>query len=215
MGRMGFWEEIANSGLHGLGALLSLAGLGGLVAVARGAGDPRALGAAWVYGLSLAALYAASCLYHGAKAASPKPSLRLLDHIAIYLLIAGTYTPFCLLPLWGTLGLGLLAAVWALALLGIASELWFRERFGVAGVFLYLGMGWLAIVALRELYALLPATAFWLVVSGGALYTLGVAFFVLGRIIPFMHTVWHLFVLGASACHYVTVLLFVLPRVAR
>ncbi len=212
---MGFWEEIANSGLHGLGAFLSLVGLGALVATARGAGDPRVLGAAWVYGLSLAVLYTASCLYHGTKAASPRPALKLLDHIAIYLLIAGTYTPFCLLPLWGPLGAGLLAAVWALALLGISSELWFRERFRVAGVVLYLGMGWLAAVALRELHALLPTPAFWLVVSGGALYTLGVAFFVLGRTIPFMHTVWHLFVLGASACHYVAVLLFVLPPAAR
>lgn len=214
MGRVRFWEEIVNSGLHGLGAVLSLAGLGGLLAVGHRSGEPRALIAALVYGLSLVTLYTASCLYHGAKAATPRPGLRVLDHVAIYLLIAGTYTPFCLLPLSGPLGWGLLSAIWALAILGIVSELLFRERFVVVGVLMYLGMGWLAVLALRELYTLLPAPGFWLVVAGGGLYTLGVVFFVLGRTIPFMHTLWHLFVLAASSCHYVSILLFVLPSTA-
>ncbi len=178
------------------------------------AGDPRALAAALVYGLSLVLLYAASALYHGAKAVATRPALKLLDHIAIYILIAGTYTPFCLLPLWGPWGWGLLAAIWALAGLGIAFKSWFRERFKVAWVLMYLGMGWLAVLAMRELFLLLPPAGFWLVVTGGLFYTVGVLFFVLGRTVPFMHTVWHLFVLAGSACHYFAILLYVLPRPA-
>ena len=202
---------MANSGLHGLGAVLGLAGLGGLIMVGHRAGDPRALAAAVVYGLSLVLLYTASALYHGAKAASPKPCLKLFDHVAIYLLIAGTYTPFCLLPLWGPWGWGLLSTIWALAALGIALKLWLKWRGKAAWVLMYLGMGWLAVLAMRELHLLIPPTGFWLVVAGGLLYTVGVLFFALGRTIPFMHTVWHLFVLAGSACHYFSILLYVLP----
>jgi len=200
-----------NSGLHGLGAVLGLAGLGGLVAVGHQAGDPRALVAAVVYGLSLVLLYTASALYHGAKAVAARPGLKLLDHVAIYVLIAGTYTPFCLLPLWGPWGWGLLSAIWALAALGIALKLWLKWRGKVTWVLMYLGMGWLAVLAMRELFLLLSPTGFWLVVAGGLSYTVGVLFFALGRTIPFMHTVWHLFVLAASACHYFSILLYVLP----
>ena len=205
-----FWEEVANSGLHGFGALLSLAGLGGLLAVGARAG-PRALAAAVIYGTSLVLLYLASSLYHGAKTVATRPALKLLDHIAIYVLIAGTYTPFCLLPLWGPWGWGLLSTIWALAALGIALKLWLRWRGKVTWVLMYLGMGWLAVLAMRELHLLLPPTGFWLVVAGGLSYTVGVLFFALGRTIPFMHTVWHLFVLAASACHYFSILLYVLP----
>ena len=211
MGRARFWEEVVNSGLHGFGAVLALAGLGSLLAVGHRSGEPRALAAAAIYGVSLATLYVASSLYHGAKAATPRPSLKLFDHVAIYFLIAGTYTPFCLLPLWGPLGLGLLAAIWALAAIGIGFRIYLRDRFPVAWVLMYLGMGWLAVVALRALHLRLPGTGFWLVVAGGLCYTVGVAFYALGRYVPFMHTVWHLFVLAGSACHYVAVLLFVLP----
>lgn len=191
---------------------MSLAGLGGLVAVGHGAGDPRALAAALIYGISLVLLYTASSLYHGAKAVATRPGLKLFDHLAIYLLIAGTYTPFCLLPLWGAWGWGLLGAIWALAGLGIVFKLWFRERFKVAWVLMYLGMGWLAVLAMRELFLVLPATGFWLVVAGGLSYTVGVLFYALGRCLPFMHTVWHLFVLAGSTCHYFSILLYVLPR---
>ena len=175
-------------------------------------GEPRALASAAIYGTSLVLLYTASTLYHAAKAVSARPSLRLLDHIAIYLLIAGTYTPFCLLSLWGSLGLGLLSAIWALAGLGIVFKIVFGERFKVTWVLMYLGMGWLAVVALRELYLLLPSLGFWLVVAGGLFYTVGVLFFALGRTIPFMHTIWHVFVLAGSSCHYFAVLLYVLPN---
>ena len=205
-----FWEEVANSGLHGFGALASLIGLGGLLAVGAQAG-PRALAAAAVYGSSLVLLYLASSLYHGAKAVATRPALKLLDHIAIYILIAGTYTPVCLLPLWGPWGLGLLSTIWALAALGIVLKLWLKWRGKVAWVLMYLGMGWLAVLAMRELHLLLPPTGFWLVVAGGLSYTVGVLFFALGRTIPFMHTVWHLFVLAGSACHYFSILLYVLP----
>jgi len=207
-----FWEEVANSGLHGMGAVLSLAGLGGLLTMGMRVGEPRALASAAIYGTSLVLLYTASTLYHAAKAVSARPSLRLLDHIAIYLLIAGTYTPFCLLSLWGPLGLGLLSAIWALAGLGIVFKIVFGERFKVTWVLMYLGMGWLAVVALRELYLLLPTLGFWLVVAGGLFYTVGVLFFALGRTIPFMHTIWHVFVLAGSSCHYFAVLLYVLPN---
>ena len=205
-----FWEEVANSGLHGFGALASLIGLGGLLAVGAQAGA-RALAAAAVYGSSLVLLYLASSLYHGAKAVATRPALKLLDHVAIYILIAGTYTPVCLLPLWGPWGWGLLSTIWALAALGIVLKLWLKWRGKAAWVLMYLGMGWLAVLAMRELHLLLPPTGFWLLVAGGLFYTVGVLFFALGRTIPFMHTVWHLFVLAGSACHYFSILLYVLP----
>ena len=207
-----FWEEVANSGLHGLGALASLIGLGGLLFMGAKTGGARALASATVYGLSLVFLYTASSIYHGAKTVAVRPGLKLLDHVAIYLLIAGTYTPFCLLPLWGTLGWELLGAIWALAIAGIILKAWFRERFKVAWVLMYLGMGWLAVLALQELLLLLSPMGFWLVVAGGLFYTVGVLFYALGRYIPFMHTIWHLFVLAGSACHYFTILFYVLPR---
>ncbi len=210
MGKVDLWEEIVNSGLHGLGAALGLAGLGGLLAVSYPLGNPRALAAAAIYGASLTVLYLASSLYHGTKATSPRPALKLLDHVAIYLLIAGTYTPFCLLPLWGPLGRGLLSAIWALAFLGIGLKLSLGDRFPAAWVLMYLGMGWLAVLAMRELHLLLPELGFRLVVAGGLCYTVGVIFYTLGRYIPFMHAIWHLFVLGGSACHYVAILLLFL-----
>jgi len=211
MRRQTFWEEVANSSTHGLGAGLSLLGLGGLLTVAAKAGGARVLAGAAIYGASLVILYSASTSYHAARGPRLKPILKFFDHAAIYLLIAGTYTPFALVTLWGPLGWALLGLIWALAGGGILLKVKFLGRFKVASVVMYLAMGWLAVLALRQLWLALPGVGFWLVVAGGLSYTVGIVFYALGRSVRFMHAIWHLFVLAGSACHYVAILLYVLP----
>ena len=203
-------EEIANSVSHGIGIALSVAGLAVLVAssASRG-GDRYKLASAVVFGVALVLEYTASTLYHGLPHPRAKHLFKILDHCGIYLLIAGTYTPFALVALRGDGGWVLFGVVWSLALLGIALEaLWaYRPRWISAAV--YLGMGWMAVLSIRPLAANLAPAGLWLLVSGGLAYTLGTAFYVLERV-RYMHAVWHLFVLGGSACHFLAVLLFVI-----
>jgi len=209
--RQSFWEEVVNSGTHGLGALLSLLGLGGLLAIASRAEGARPLLSALIYGGSLVLLYSASTFYHAARGPRLKPVLKFLDHAAIYLLIAGTYTPFCLVTLWGPWGWTLLGIVWTLAALGILLKVKYIGRFKVGSVVMYVAMGWLAVVALGQVWQALPGVGLWLVVAGGLSYTVGIVFYALGRSVRFMHSVWHLFVLAGSICHYFAVLLYALP----
>jgi len=169
------------------------------------------LAGAAIYGASLVILYSASTSYHAARGPRLKPILKFFDHAAIYLLIAGTYTPFALVTLWGPLGWALLGLIWALAGGGILLKVKFLGRFKVASVVMYLAMGWLAVLALRQLWLALPGVGFWLVVAGGLSYTVGIVFYALGRSVRFMHAIWHLFVLAGSACHYVAILMYVLP----
>lgn len=200
-------EELANSLTHGVGLLLAIAGLCGLMFVAGGV---RETVTCLVYGVTLILVYATSTLYHGTRQPRAKQLLRTLDHVAIFLLIAGTYTPFVLIALRGVWGWSLFATVWVLAAFGALFELsrWRHAR-GVR-VALYIAIGWVGLVALKPLVAALPGSGLWLLFGGGVSYTFGVLFYV-WRNLRYHHAVWHLFVLGGSVLQYFAVLFYVLP----
>jgi hemolysin III len=193
-------EELANAVTHGIGAVLSLMALLAMVARAAGSGDGPAVAAAAAFGASLVALYLASATYHAVPWPTAKRRLRAADHVAIYFLIAGTYTPFALVTMRGTVGVSLLALVWALALAGAAFELLTKGRRMRLALVFYLALGWVAVLYLGPLAATLPARGLAALVAGGVLYTAGVGFYVWKRL-PFSHAIWHLFVLAGSACH--------------
>ncbi len=208
-------EELLHSISHGIGAAFSLAGMTVLVVLASLAADvdPWTIVGVSLYGVSLVLLYTASMLYHGARHARLKRVLKVLDHCAIYGLIAGTYTPFLLVNLRGPLGWTLFAVIWSLALGGIALKLIWPQRFGVLRVAVYLTMGWLIVLAAGEMGAHLSDTSIALLVAGGITYTVGVLFYAI-RAIPYHHAIWHLFVLGGSVLHYFAVYTAVLPSQA-
>lgn len=200
--------ERFNSISHLVGAVLALAGLALLVVVAAGAGDAMRVVAFSIYGTTLFLLYLVSTLYHGLYGRA-KPLFRVLDHQAIYLLIAGTYTPYSLITLNGSVGWGLFAATWGLALLGIVLDALKRDGRRILPVVIYLVMGWMALFVLEPLLAVLPEYGFYWLLAGGLFYTLGVAFYILGHRYSWAHGVWHLFVLAGSASHYVAILVYV------
>ncbi len=203
-------EEFANCATHGVGLVLSLAGFVALVLLARAHGDAWHMASCAVYGASLVALYLASTLYHGARAPRAKRLFQALDHCGIYLLIAGTYTPFTLVTLRGPWGWTLFGLVWGLALAGILFRVVCGERHRPLAVASYVLLGWLCVVAVKPILELVPLGALAWIAAGGLVYTAGVFFFAAERI-PHHHAIWHLFVLGGSICHYVAVLLYVLP----
>jgi hemolysin III len=204
-------EEIAHSVTHGLGIVASIAGLVVLVTVARLRGDVRHVVGCSVFGASLVLLYTASTLYHSIPVPRVRSVLRVLDHSSIYLLIAGTYTPFALVSLRGAVGWWLLWLLWGLALAGIALTATLRQSFRALAMVLYLGMGWSAVFVAEPLLAALDDGGVRLVVGGGLAYTFGVVFYAWKRM-PYHHLVWHLFVLAGSVMHYFAVLLYVVPR---
>ncbi|HMM57239.1 MAG TPA: hemolysin III family protein [Rudaea sp.] len=200
-------EELANSLTHAVGLLLAIAGLCGLMFAAGGV---RETATCLVYGVTLILVYATSTLYHGARQPQAKQLLRTLDHVAIFLLIAGTYTPFMLIALRGAWGWSLFAVVWSLAAIGAVFELSPLRRMRGVMIALYIGMGWVGLIAIKPLVAALPAPGVWLLFGGGVSYTLGVAFYV-WRGLRYHHAIWHLFVLVGSVLQYLAVLLYVLP----
>lgn len=203
-------EEVLNALTHGVGVVASAAGGATLVTLAALSGDVWRLASAVVYGLSLLLLYTASTLYHGVRHQLARARLQVLDHCAIFVLIAGTYTPFTLVGLRGPWGWSLFGVIWTLAAAGVVFKLFCTGRYPRLSTAIYVGMGWLAVVAVRPmLQALSLSTLSW-IVAGGLAYTAGVFFFV-SRRIPYAHAVWHLFVLAGSACHFVAVLSQVLP----
>ena len=196
-------EEFWNALTHGAGALLSLLGAAVLVAMTARHGSGLQLAGALVFGVALVGLYTASTLYHAARDPVAKARLKVLDHCAIYVLIAGSYTPFTLLGLRGHGGEALFAAVWTLAALGVGFKLFFTGRFKAVSTGIYLGMGWLIVLAGKPLFvALSGPTLAWLF-AGGAAYSLGTVFYMMRR--GWAHPVWHAFVLAGSACHFVAV----------
>lgn len=199
--------ERFNSISHLVGACLALVGTVVLIVLASLHGDARKIVSLSIYGVSLLALYTFSTLYHSLKGRA-KRVFRHLDHTAIYLLIAGSYTPLTLVVLGGRLGWALFAAVWALAVIGVVQE--FRRVKGerVLSVVIYLTMGWLAVVALGPLARALGTAGFAGLISGGVFYTAGIAFYALDRRVPGLHGVWHLFVLAGSIAHYLVVLVY-------
>lgn len=207
--RYNFFEEVANLVTHAVGLALSVAGLTLLVTFAGLTGDPWRIVSFSIYGAALVILYASSTLYHGVPSASLKRVFRRFDHAAIYLLIAGTYTPFVLVLLRGGLGWTMFGIVWALAAFGVAVKVAFTGRFEILTVVLYLGMGWMGIAAIKPVIAAMPAGGLALLLAGGAAYTVGVIFYA-GRCIPFNHAIWHVFVITGSVCHFLTVILFLL-----
>jgi len=201
-------EEIVHSAIHGLGILLSILGLAALVLVARRTGDPSHVLACSVYGATLILLYLASTLYHSITFPRAKRMLRVLDHSAIYLLIAGTYTPFTLISLRGRWGWTLFGLVWGMAVLGIALKVAAIERFRWLSIVLYLVMGWLVLIAIEPLMLAVAPGGVRLLLLGGVAYTLGIIFY-LWRRLPYHHAVWHVFVLAGSVLHFFAVLLYV------
>ncbi len=202
-------EELANALTHGVGLLASLVGLPVLVLAAMARGERLMVIGASVFGATLIALYAASTLYHAIPHPTLKQRLRVVDHAAIYLLIAGTYTPFTLGVLRGAWGWSLFGIVWTLAALGVLFKLKFGPRFQRASTAMYIAMGWVIIIALKPLMQALPSAGLMLLGAGGLLYTGGCVFYLAKR--SWSHPVWHLFVLGGSACHFFAVLWYAAP----
>jgi hemolysin III len=204
-------EEIANCVTHGVGWVASIVGLIVLVSLAGRYGTTLHVISVAVYGATLVLLYGASTMYHALTAPRAKAVFQVIDHAGIYLLIAGSYTPFTLLALKGPGGWSLFGAVWTIAVVGVSAEAWVVNKPKWASALIYLAMGWLVIVAIKPLVAALSGTGLWLLVAGGLCYTLGTVFYVMKKV-PYMHAVWHLFVLAGSAFQFLAILLFVLPR---
>ncbi|MCZ8522753.1 MULTISPECIES: PAQR family membrane homeostasis protein TrhA [Paenibacillus] len=201
-------QERANAISHGIGVLLSIAALVLLVLQSVRTGSLWHIVSFTVFGLSLIVLYTASTLLHSARREPWVSIFEIFDHAAIYVLIAGTYTPYLLVTIRGPLGWSLLGTVWGLALLGIIFKLFFVKKFNLLSTLFYIGMGWLIIFAFEPLQQQLSAPGVMWLVIGGVLYTLGTVFY-LWRRLPYHHMIWHLFVLAGSACHFISVYLYV------
>lgn len=203
-------EEIFNSVTHGLGALLGVVGTVILIVLSAINGSSLAIGISIVYGASLIVLYTMSTLYHAIASERAKAVLRIFDHTSIFLLIAGSYTPFCLIALQGNpRGIFVAAVVWICAVVGIvlnAVSLKKTEKFSMV---LYVLMGWSVILVIKDIIAVLPTPAFWLLLLGGIAYTGGIAFYAMKK--KYMHSIWHLFVLAGSVLQYLCIAIYVLP----
>ncbi len=202
-------DDIASAVTHGLGAILSAAGMGVLLALAVLRGDAWRVVSCSIYGASLLLLYLSSTLYHAFPGPRAKRVFQVIDHSAIYVLIAGTYTPFLLVNLRGGWGWSLFAVVWALTAAGIVFQVFFAGRFRLLHTLIYLGMGWLVVVAARPLLGRVPLAGLVLLLCGGLAYSVGVIFYLVRRL-PYHHALWHLFVLAGSVLHYLAVLFTVL-----
>ncbi len=207
-------EERVHAITHGMGAVLSVVGLTWMLRLSIDASDPWRIAASIVYGASLIALFGASTIYHSFHASSKKHVFKLLDHCAIYLLIAGTSTPFLLIAMQTDIRWWLFAAIWSLAALGILSKLWLGHRYPKLSLASYLMMGWLMIFAVPQLLDAIGGEGLTWLVAGGLSYTIGAAFYMAKRLY-LHHAIWHLFVLAGATCHFLAVLWYVLPaRVA-
>jgi len=203
-------DELASSVTHGIGLGLSIAGFAVLLFLAIVRGGVWQIVSCAVYGVTLVCVYACSTLYHGLPSRRVKHVLRIFDHSAIFLLIAGTYTPFLLVNLRGGWGWSLLGTVWGLAVAGIVLKVWFVDGHPILSTGVYILMGWLALVAVKPLFHAVPAIGLIWLLAGGVMYTVGVAFYAWKRI-PYNHVIWHLFVMAGSTCHYFAVIYSVIP----
>jgi len=207
-----YYGEKLNSISHLVGAVLALVGLGALLTVGIQSGDPWTLGSFAVFGVTLVLLYTMSTLYHSFHPPGLKRLFKIFDHVSIYLLIAGTYTPFMLVSLRDGNGWFILSMVWSLAIAGILSEIYLSGRAVKTGqLIIYLGMGWFCSYDMDSLRSALPPAGFQWLVAGGLAYTAGVLFYVLDKMnrLNHAHGIWHLFVLTGSACHFITVMGYV------
>jgi len=202
-------EEWFNTISHGLTAISSIVGLVVLIIMSSNASSPFYLFSALFYGISLVILYSASTLYHGIQKEKLKQFFNVIDHMSIYLLIAGTYTPILLLVLGGTLGWGLFAIQWGLALFGIVFKAFYTNRFEAFSVIMYALMGWMIVFKINSIASAMPTPAFWLLVAGGLSYTLGIIFYVIDHRMRFSHFIWHLFVMTGSILHFLMMVMYV------
>ncbi|MGF1683444.1 PAQR family membrane homeostasis protein TrhA [Photobacterium minamisatsumaniensis] len=204
-------EEVANSISHGLGMVFGIVGLVLLLTQAtRANADMLSMASLSIYGVSMIVLYLASTLYHAIPFERAKRALKTFDHCAIYLLIAGTYTPFLLITLRTPLAVTLMAVIWGIALIGIALKIVFVYRFKRLSLVTYLTMGWLSLIAVYQLALSLSTGGLVLLGLGGVVYSLGVVFYISKRI-PYNHAIWHLFVLGGTVCHFCAIYFYVTP----
>lgn len=203
-------EEIANALSHGLGVVLGLLGGGALVALVAMTGSTAQITGTIVFVVSLVLLYTASTLYHAIPHPVAKRRLKVFDHCAIYVLIAGTYTPFLLTSLRPHGGLWMLALIWSLAAAGIVYKLFYTGRFKGVSTLIYLAMGWLVVIGGKPFLAALGETTLGWLLAGGIAYSVGTLFY-LSRRLPYAHAIWHAFVLLGSVCHFVAVSTEVLP----
>jgi hemolysin III len=200
--------ERFNSGTHLLGTVLAAAGATVLVILAARQGDPWKIVSFSIYGCMLFALYILSTLYHSLRGKA-KDVFRKLDHCSIYLLIAGTYTPFTLITLRGAWGWSLFGVIWGLAALGIVQEAWLGKGARILSLVIYVLMGWLSVIAVKPLIAALTPAGFAWLAAGGLFYTGGIIFYALDEKLRHGHGIWHMFVLAGSASHYLAILLYV------
>lgn len=203
-----YYGERFNSGTHLLGAMLAAAGAAVLIVLAARQGDPWKITSFSIYGVMLLALYTLSTLYHSTRG-WVKDVFRKLDHCSIYLLIAGTYTPFTLVTLRGAWGWSLFGTVWGLATLGIIQEAWLAKGVRIPSLVIYVLMGWLGVIAMQELIDGLTSAGFYWLLAGGLLYTAGIVFYVFDEKLRHGHGIWHMFVLAGSISHYFAILLHV------
>jgi hemolysin III len=204
-------REMANAFTHGIGILFGIASIPLLSAVGAKTGNVPGVVGATIYAFSFLMLFTASTLYHSTQNMVAKRILRKLDHISIFFLIAGTYTPFLLMYMLNAFGITLLSIQWALALLGIIFKVFFTGRFRIVSTIIYIAMGWLLLFGGKRFFEELPTPVLVLLIVGGGLYTLGCIFY-LNRKIYHHHAIWHLFVLSAAICHYVAVLCAIMIR---
>ncbi|MET0028379.1 MAG: hemolysin III family protein [Candidatus Thiodiazotropha sp.] len=208
--RYSLGEEIAHAITHGVGILLSVAGFALLVTFASLYGNVWHVVSSSIYGATLILMYTASTLYHSIPMPRAKRVLQRLDHAAIFLLIAGTYTPYTLVNMRGEWGWLLFGLVWGIALFGVLFEFLRRDRFKWLSLTLYLGLGWLVVIAIKPLIDSVETGGLWLLLAGGLCYSLGVIFYVWKRL-AYHHAVWHLFVMAGSMLHFFSVLFYVVP----
>ena len=203
-------EEITNAIIHGLGALLGIAALVLCVVFSAIHGNPYAVVSSSIYGATLVILYTISCLYHSLKANNAKRIFRIIDHCSIYLLIAGTYTPYTLVTLNGTIGWITFGIIWASAILGITLNAINLDKFKKFSMVLYLAMGWMIIFSFKSLAANLARPGLYLLLGGGITYTIGAIFYGLGKNKKYMHSVFHIFVLIASILQFFSIFFYVI-----
>ena len=203
-------EEIANASTHAIGSLLAIAGLVLLVVFSTSHGTVRHIVSCSIYGATLWLMFLMSTIYHSLPQGRAKRVLRIFDHCSIYLVIAGTYTPFTLAVLPPGWGWSLFGVIWGLALLGIIQKIFFINKWPLLSTIIYILMGWLVIIASKPLFTQLPLGGSILLVAGGVAYTFGVLFYVLDNK-PYLHAVWHFFVLAGAVCQYLSIFFFVIP----
>lgn len=203
-------EEIFSAVTHGVGACLSIAALVVMIVAAGVFGTPWHLASAIIYGTTMFVLYMASTLYHAIQHAGARHVFKIIDHASIYLLIAGTYTPFTLLTIRNDGGWWLFGVIWGFALVGIITEAFWVYRPKWVSAVIYLCMGWMAMLAIKPIMANLDMGGVWLLIAGGLAYTLGTGFYV-AKNVRYMHSIWHLWVLAGSVCHFLAVILYVFP----